>query len=98
LEKEEKLVVQVKSYTGQHWETNAVEQIETAIKEFQANAGLIITTAESTDNLEKAIENLSNKLSKPEQDGGLNKPIPIGLIAGEEVAKFVLKYGGQLIL
>lgn len=98
LEKEEKLVVQVKSYTGQHWETNAVEQIETAIKEFQANAGLIITTAESTDNLEKAIEALSNKLSKPEQDGGLNKPIPIGLIAGEEVAKFVLKYGGQLIL
>jgi len=98
LEKEEKLVVQVKSYTGQHWETNAVEQIEIAIKEFQANAGLIITTAESTDNLEKAIENLSNKLSKPEQDGGLNKPIPIGLIAGEEVAKFVLKYGGQLIL
>lgn len=98
LEKEEKLVVQVKSYTGHHWETNAVEQIETAIKEFQANAGLIITTAESTENLEKAIENLSNKLSKSEQDGGMNKPIPIGLIAGEEVAKFVLKYGGQLIL
>lgn len=98
LEKEEKLVVQVKSYTGQHWETKAVEQIETAIKEFQANAGLIITTAESTDNLERAIEELSNKLSKSEKDGGLNKPIPIGLIAGEEVAKFVLKYGGQLIL
>lgn len=98
LEKEEKLVVQVKSYTGQHWETNAVKQIETAIKEFQANAGLIITTAESTDNLEKAIENLSNKLSKSERDGGLSKSIPIGLIAGEEVARFVLKYGGELIL
>jgi len=98
LEKEEKLVVQVKSYTGKHFETNAVKQIETAIKKFQANAGLIITTAESTDNLEIKIENLSNQLSRPEQDGGLNKPIPIGLIAGEEVAKFVLKYGGQLIL
>lgn len=97
LEKEEKLVVQVKSYTGHHLETNAVEQIETAIKEFQANAGLIITTAESTENLEEAIENLSNKLSKSEEDGGLNKPIPIGLIAGEEVAKFVLRYGGELI-
>jgi len=79
--------VQVKSYTGQHWETGAVEQIETAIKKFQADAGLIITTAESIDNLEKAIEDLSNKLNKP-----------VGLIAGEDVAKFVLKYGGQFIL
>jgi hypothetical protein len=98
LEKEEKLVVQVKSYTGEHWEISAVEQIETAIKEFQASAGLIITTAQSTDNLEKAIESLSNKLSKTEQDDRLNKPIPIGLIAGEDVAKFVLKYGGHLLL
>jgi len=98
LEKEEILVVQVKSYIGQHWETKAVEQIETAIKKYQANSGLIITTAESTENLEKAIEDLSNKLSKSEQEGGPNKPITIGLIAGEEVAKFVLKYGGQLIL
>lgn len=87
LEKEEKLVVQVKSYTGQHWATNAVEQIEDALTEFEAATGLIITTAESTENLEKAIEALSNKLNKP-----------IGLIAGEEVAKFVLKYGGELIL
>ena len=100
LEKREKLVVQVKSYTGEHWETNAVEQIETAIKEFEADAGLIITTAERTENLEKAIENLRNKLSnsEPKQEGGLKRPIPIGLIAGEEVAKFVLKYGGQLII
>jgi predicted Mrr-cat superfamily restriction endonuclease len=87
LEKEEKLVVQVKSFTGQHWETNAVEQIKDALNEFEAATGLIITTAESTENLEKAIEALSNELKKP-----------IGLIAGQEVAKFVLKYGGELIL
>ena len=87
LEKEEKLVVQVKSYTGQHWETNAVEQIEDALTEFEAATGLIITTAQSTENLEKAVEALSSKLNKP-----------IGLIAGEGVAKFVLKYGGELIL
>ncbi len=87
LEKEEKLVVQVKSYTGQHWETTAVQQIENAISEFTADAGLIITTAESTKNLEEAIETLSNKTEKP-----------IGLIAGEDVAKFVLKYGRELIL
>ena len=87
LEKEEKLVVQVKSFTGLHWETNAVEQIGDALTEFEAATGLIITTAESTKNLEEAIEALSTKLNKP-----------IGLIAGEEVAKFVLKYGGELIL
>ena len=98
LEKQEILVVQVKSYTDQHWETTAVEQIETAIKEFQANAGLIITTAESTDNLERAIDRLSNKLSESAKEEGLNKQIPIGLIAGEDVAKFVLKYGGTFIL
>lgn len=87
LEKQEKLVVQVKSFIGQHWETSAVEQIEDALTEFEAATGLIITTAESTKNLEEAIEALSTKLNKP-----------IGLIAGAEVAKFVLKYGGELIL
>lgn len=87
LEKEEKLVVQVKSYTGQHWETNAVEQIEKAITEYEASAGLIITTAESTEGLEKAIELLSSNIKKP-----------VGLIAGEDVAKFVLKQAGDLIL
>jgi restriction endonuclease Mrr len=87
LEKQEKLVVQIKSYEGQHWETNAVKQIENAIKTFEADAGLIITTAESTEKLEKAIEDLSGKLNKP-----------VGLIAGEDVAKFVIKYGGDFLL
>jgi hypothetical protein len=98
LEKQETLVVQVKSYTGQHWETEAVEQIETAIKEFQANAGLIITTAEPTERLERAVDDLTTKLAKGENDGGLNKQVPIGLVAGEDVAKLALKYGGALIL
>ena len=87
LEKQEILVVQVKSYTAQHWETNAVEQINDALNVFEAAAGLLITTAESTKTLEEAVETLSNKLKKP-----------IGLIAGEQVAKFVLKYAGELIL
>jgi len=87
LEKEEKLVVQIKSYDGQHWETNAVEQIKNAIDAFEADAGLIITTAESTEILEKAIDDLKNKLNKP-----------VELIAGEDVAKFVLKYGGNILL
>ena len=87
LEKEEKLVVQVKSFKGQHSETNAVEQIEDALSEFEATAGLIVTTGDSTNDLERAIELLSARLKRP-----------IGLIAGEDVAKFVLKYCGDLVL
>ena len=98
LEKEELLVVQVKSYGGQHWEINAVKQIGEAIKEFNANAGMLITTAESTETLEKAIEELSNRLSKGPDEGGLGKEIPISLIAGKDVARFVFRYGGELVL
>lgn len=98
LENEEKLVVQVKSYVGQHWETKAIDQIGTAIREYNANAGMLITTGDTSENLEKAIEELSNQLSKPESEGGLNKDIPISLIAGEDVAKFVLRHGGELVL
>lgn len=98
LEKEETLVVQVKSYGGQHGEVNAVSQIGEAIREFNANAGMLVTTAQSTETLEKAIEELSNRLSKPPEEGGLGKDVPISLIAGEDVAKFVLRHGGELIL
>lgn len=87
LEKEDTLVVQVKSFTGRHWETNAVDQIEVAITKFDAAAGLIITTAQTTEDLERAVEALNDKLKKP-----------IGLLAGDAVARFVLKYGGDLIL
>ncbi|MCD4745362.1 MAG: restriction endonuclease [Bacteroidales bacterium] len=87
LNKEDTLVVQVKSYEGQHWSTNAVAQIKTAIETFNADAGMIITTAKSTENIEKEIENVSSELE-----------IPISLIAGENVAKFVLKYGKDLLI
>lgn len=86
LNKEDTLVVQVKSYEGQHWSTDAVDQIKTAIEAFNADGGMIITTAKSTENIEKEIENVSNELE-----------IPISLIAGENVAKFVLKYGKDLL-
>ena len=85
LEKLETLVVQIKSYKGQHHDLTAVDQIETGIKEFNADAGLLITTAEKTEKIQKAIEDLSNRIKKP-----------ISLIAGVDVAKFVLKYYGDL--
>ena len=86
LNKEDTLVVQVKSYEGEHWNTEAVSQIKTAIETFNANTGMIITTAKSTENIEKEIEKVSNELN-----------VPISLIAGENVAKFVLKYGKDLL-
>ena len=81
LERIEKLVVQIKSYEGEHWETNAVDQIKKAIEQYDANAGLIITTAEKTERLQKAIEDLSTSIKKP-----------IALLSGNDVGKFVLKY------
>ena len=48
---EQTWVVQVKSYTGEHWETNAVDQLRNAIEKFDADVGILITTGERTQNL-----------------------------------------------
>jgi len=87
LQKEEILVVQVKSFTDVHYELNAVEQIETAIKKYNASAGLIISTAIASEELIKKIEGTQEKLN-----------IPIGLMCHEEVATFILKYGSEYLL
>lgn len=87
LEKEETLVVQIKSFSGDHFELNAVKQIEEAIGVFKANAGMIITTANKTEKIEKEIDTLSKRIEKP-----------ILLISGNEVAKFVLKYRAEIII
>lgn len=86
LQKEETLVIQVKSYQGLHNDTHCVDQLRTAIEKFKAHSGLIITTATASEFLEKAVEELSNELNKP-----------IGLMAGEDVAKFLLKYENGLL-
>ena len=78
---EKRIVVQIKSYTGEHYNLGAVQQIETAIKKFDAQAGMIITTATRTKELEEKIEEIEKKIDTQ-----------IELIAGEDVAKFVLKY------
>lgn len=84
LMKEETLVVQVKSYEGKHIKLDAVSQIKTAIQTFEASYGIIITTAESSENIEIEIEKVENEIN-----------VPIRLIAGVDVAKFVLKYGAD---
>lgn len=87
LEKQEILVVQVKSYIGEHWETNAVTQIKEAIEVYHASAGMLLTTAEKTERLVQQIDQLSTDLEKP-----------IALVAGEDVAKFVMRNGVDILL
>lgn len=83
-------VVQVKSYVGEHWDTNAVAQIKNAIEVFDADVGIIITTGERTQTLETAFNNLADEMSK--------KKVAVHLIAGVEVAQFVLRYGLDLLI
>ena len=87
LEKIEKVVIQIKSYKNEHWETNAVEQIKTGIIQFEADAGMLITTATATEQLQKAIDKLSSDIDKP-----------VTMLSGEGVARFVLKYYGDELL
>ena len=88
--KEETWVVQVKSYTGEHSDTNAVDQLRTAIETFDADVGILITTGERTQILETACDKLSDEMSK--------KNVSVYLIAGVEVAQFVLRYGLDLLI
>ena len=83
-------VVQIKSYTGEHWQTDAVNQLETAVKKFNADVGILITTGERTKNLESAVNKLADEMNK--------KNVAVYLIAGADVAKFVLRYGLDLLI
>jgi hypothetical protein len=82
-----KVVVQAKSYTDNHFDTNAIDQIEMGINKFGADAGLLITTANETEKLEEYIRAKSEKIGKP-----------IDVIAGNDVAKFVLRYAPELLI
>ncbi|SFH38895.1 restriction endonuclease [Pontibacter chinhatensis] len=82
-----KLVVQAKSYSGQHFDTHAIDRIVTGINHYKADAGLLITTATETERLEKYIREKSEETGKT-----------IDLIAGADVAKFVLRYAPELLI
>lgn len=83
---ENKVVIQIKSFEGSHYSLEAVSQIENAIDVYGANAGLIITTASTTEALDSAIQTLNEKIDKQ-----------IDLMAGEDVARFVLKYAPEMV-
>ncbi len=82
----QKLVVQAKSYDGDHWETKAVDQIINGIGEYGAVGGILITTANSTETLENYIREKSDSLEKA-----------IGLIAGSDVARFVIRHAPEVL-
>lgn len=82
-----KLVIQAKSYEGNHFDLNAVDQIVQGIEIYKANGGLIITTANSTQELEDYILRKEDEIGKP-----------IDLIAGSDVAKFVIRYAPELLV
>mgnify|MGYP000302414445 FL=1 len=52
IELETIVVVQIKSFIGEHYDLSAVGQVETGIEKYKANSGIIITTAKKTENLE----------------------------------------------
>lgn len=81
-------VVQVKSYEGELWDTHAIEQIREALKHWGADAGLIVSTASSsTTTLAAALDQLREETKKP-----------VGLLIGEDLAAFVLRFGGNLLI
>ena len=82
-----KLIVQAKSYSNQHFDTNAIDQIVEGISKYNADAGLLITTAIETEVLEEYIRRKSEEIGKT-----------IDVIAGNEVTKFVLRYAPELLI
>lgn len=82
-----KLIVQVKSYSGQHTELSAIDQIAIGIKKYSGNGGLLITTGEATEQLEEYAREVGGRIG-----------MPIDIIAGSEVARFVLRHAPNLLI
>ena len=82
------LVVQVKSFAGEHIDPGAVEDIGRAFQHHSdATMGLIVSTAES------AGEELKERLDQLQENSGK----PVALLIGADLAAFVLRFGGELL-
>ena len=81
-----KIIVQIKSFEGNHYDLSAVDQVKTGIEKYDGTAGMIITTAQRTEALENKIQNISKVLD-----------CHIDLLAGDEVAKFIIKNASDLL-
>jgi hypothetical protein len=83
---EHRVVVQIKSFTDDHYSLAAIDEVIKGMKQYDAIAGIIITTARKTEQLETAIYAAAEQIGKP-----------IDLIAGDEVAKFIIKHAPELV-
>ena len=81
-----KLIVQAKSYCGDHADLFAIDQIVEGIFKYKGHGGLLVTTGKRTEQLENYAINKSREIS-----------MPIDIIAGSEVASFVMRYGLDLL-
>ena len=80
-------VVQVKSFKNEMEETKAVDQIRKALDYWDADMGVIVSTASSgSEALDTALDQLRQETGKP-----------VSLLIGEDVAAFLLRFGGQLL-
>lgn len=86
LEFQNRVIVQIKSFEGSHHDLEAVEQIKSGIEKYEGTAGMIITTAKKTEELENKIQEVSEKIG-----------YPIDLLASDDVAKFVIRHAPELI-
>ena len=84
-------VVQVKAFEGEMGETTAVSQIREALQYWDADMGVIVSTASSgSEALDKALNQLREELRKE------GKERTVYLLIGEDVAAFLMRYGDLL--
>lgn len=86
LEFENKIIVQIKSFEGDHNDLDAVEQVKIGIEKYAGTAGMIITTGNKTEALESKVQKVSEEIGRP-----------IDLLAADDVAKFVIKHAPELL-
>lgn len=86
LEFENKIIVQVKSFEGTHYDLDAVQQVKTGVEKYTGTAGMIITTADKSEQLERKIQETSEEIG-----------VPIDLLASDDLAKFVIKHAPELL-
>ena len=80
-------VVRVKSFEGDMGDTRALEQIRQPLDHWDAQIGIIVSTASSvSEAFEHALEDLQKETGKP-----------FNLVFGEDVAAFLLRFGSQLL-
>lgn len=86
LEFENKIIIQIKSFEGNHHDLDAVEQVKTGIEKYAGTAGMIITTGKKTEELESKVQKVSEEIGRP-----------IDLLASDDVAKLVIKHAPELL-